>query len=170
MKEINKGGQFKIQQMSFMLLAVILFFILVALFWLALQYKNLHKTATQLEEDKTFVIAGFLSDSSEFNCAGESYCIDTDKIMALADKQVYKDFWPVAYINIRRLGNETKDKICDKANYPDCNVYNVYSNEKFEYNGTGIGSFIALCRYEKVDDYTNRICNLGKIIIGYEVK
>jgi hypothetical protein len=167
---MTKKSQFKIQQMSFMLLAVVLFFILVALFWLVLQYKNLHKIATQLEEEKAFMISGFLSDSSEFNCAGESYCIDTDKIMVLAGKQVYRDFWPVAFIKIRKLGNETKEKICNKANYPDCNVYNVYSNEKVKYNGTGIGSFMALCRYEKVDDYTNRICDLGKIIIGYEIK
>ena len=166
----SKCSQFKIQQMSFMLLAVVLFFILVALFWLTLQSKNLHKTATQLEEDKAVAVSIFLADSSEFNCASESYCIDTDKIIALMDKSNYNGFWPVSYIKIRRVGNETKDKICNKANYPDCNIYDVYNNNNVNYNGTGISSFVALCRYEKVDEYTNRICDLGKIIIGYDIK
>jgi len=164
----SKRSQFKIQQMSFMLLAVVLFFILVALFWLSIQYRNLKKTATQIEEEKSFMISQFLTDSSEFNCADESYCVDTDKLIILANKTIYSEFWPVSYIKVRRIGDE-KDVVCNKANYPDCNVYNVYDNKKIS-SESSIGNFIALCRYEKIEGFTNRICELGKIIIGYDIK
>jgi len=165
-----KKSQFKIQQMSFMLLAIVLFFILVALFYLAIQYRNLQNLAGQQEEEKSFAISQFIADSAEFNCGYESYCVDSDKIMVLMSHSLYKEFWPVAYIRLRKLGDDSGEIVCTKANYPDCNVFNVYENSKIEYNGTGIGSFIALCRHEKVDDYPARICELGKIIIGYEAK
>ena len=168
MRRAKNKAQFKIQQMSFMLLAVFLFFILVALFWLSIQYRNLHKQATSLEEEKAFMLAEFLSDSAEFNCGSQSYCIDTDKLIVLMNKTVYREFWPVAYIKVREISNITQDKICNKANYPNCNVYNVY--DKKITSKSSSSSFVALCRYEKIEGFPARICELGRLIIGYEVK
>lgn len=166
----NKGkkGQFKIQQMAFMLLAVFLFFILVSLFWLAIQQRNLHKEATQLEEEKTFFIADFLSGSSEFSCTGEigEYCIDTDKLIVLQEKEAYKDLWPVSFIQVRKLDGEMDEKECNKVNYPNCNIYKVFGYD----DGTGKGSFVALCRWERISGYATKICELGKLIIGYKTK
>lgn len=165
MKQIKKS-QFKIQQMTFMLVAVTVFFVLVGLFWLSFQYSGLKKQANQLTESRASAIVEFLSSQSEFSC-GEDYCIDTDKLIVLANRSVYREFWPVSYIKIRALeGNET---ICNKANYPDCNVYEVYTNPEIE-SKSSIGSFVALCRHEKLEDYPIQICKLGRITIGYEVK
>ena len=46
----------------------------------------------------------------------------------------------------------------------------MYENNKIEYEGVGIGSFVALCRYEDVLGYPTRMCDIGKIIIGYNLR
>jgi len=167
MKIERKKTQFKIQQMAFMLLAVALFFILVGLLWFAVQYRTLHKQATELEESKAVLLSEFLSGSSEFSCG--SYCIDTDKLMVLKNKKVYREFWPVSYIEVREIYPEQGTKICDNINYPNCSVYDIYENEKIK-SKSAIGSFVALCRYENIEGYATRICKLGKILVGYEIK
>ena len=162
-------SQFKIQQMVFMLLAVFLFFILVGLFWITLQSRGLQKQSAELEQEKTITISQFLSSSSEFSCANEDrYCIDTDKLLILQEKEIYKEFWPVAFITVRKLDGKPEEKECTNENYPDCNIYKVYENNKIEYKGSGIGSYTALCRYEKISGYPTKICDIGKLIIGYE--
>jgi len=163
----SKLSQFKIQQMAFMLLAVTLFFVLVALFWLSIQYKNINKQASELEQNKAVIMAGFLSGTSEFACSREmgSYCISTDKLIGLGNKTVYKDFWPVSFIKIRKISPRSeKEIVCSKVNYPDCNIFEVYGSG----NGSGEGSYVALCRYEQVEGYSQRICELGRMIIGYK--
>lgn len=161
----SKRSQFKIQQMAFMLLAVTLFFILIALFWFAIQSRNLEKQYTQTEQDKAVIMAGFLSGLSEFSCSREegSYCISTDKLVVLENKTVYEDFFPVSFIRIRRISDEQGEKVCNKVNYPNCDVFEVYG----ESEGRGEGSFVALCRYEQIEGYAQRICELGRITVGY---
>jgi len=168
----SKRSQFKIQQMMFMLLAVTIFFALVVMFWLAFSSSNLRSQAEELEKEKAIFVSQFLSGSSEFSCTskGGGYCIDTDKIINLQNRKAYEEFWPVAFVKVRKLDRKNEDVVCNKANYPDCNVYKVYENNKIEYEGVGIGSFVALCRYEDVLGYPTRMCDIGKIIIGYNLR
>lgn len=171
MNRLNAGcgkmtkSQFKIQQMSFMLLAVVLFFILAALFWLAFQYSGLKKQVTESSKEQAVYLSEFISSSQEFSCSSElgAYCIDTDKIMML--KNYSKELWPVSYIKIIKIGE--KEKECNLINYPNCSVFNVYDSKKT--STSTASSFIALCRHEKSNEYTQNICSLGKIMIGYEV-
>ena len=162
----NIKAQFKIQQMAFMLLAVVLFFILVGLFWVVLQSRNLQQQASSLEEEQAIWLAEFLSGSSEFSCSRDlgSYCVDTDKIIILKNQEEYDDFWPVSYVKVRKIDG-LPEKSCNIANYPDCNIFNVYSGDEVETGGE-VGSFVALCRYEKYGDYPIKVCELGKISIG----
>ena len=52
-------GQLKIQQMSLMLLFVILFFILAGLFFLVMRTNNLRSDVEMLEKDKALLNAAF---------------------------------------------------------------------------------------------------------------
>ncbi len=165
----SQKTQFKIQQMAFMLFAITLFFILVALFWLAIQQRNIINVAKEMRENQAVLLSKAIIGNSEFNCERElgSYCIDTDKIMVLKDKQAYKEFWPVSFIKIRKIYPPLeKEVVCNKANYPDCNIFELFNHSA---EGSGVGSFVALCRYDLVEGYPTRICELGKVIIGYEV-
>ncbi len=164
---LSKRSQFKIQQMTFMLIAVVFFFVLVGLFWIGFQYSGLKKNVNQLNEDRTSQIVSYLSSQSEFSC-GEDYCIDTDKLLMLNERSVYSEFWPVSYIKVRALDGENETS-CNKANYPKCNVYDVYENPEIE-SKSSMGSFVALCRHETLEEYPIQICKLGRITIGYELK
>jgi len=165
---IKKRGQFKIQRMVFMLLAVVFFFVLVGMFWVSIQSQNIHKRATELMKEQAFMVSTYIISSPEFSCIYDEYCIDTDKLMALMNNTAYKDFWPVSYIKVRKLGYN-KEVVCNKANYPNCSLFNIYENKKIK-SKSSVGSFVALCRREKIKGYVNKICELGKIIIGYDIK
>jgi hypothetical protein len=61
--------------------------------------------------------------------------------------------------------------VCNLGNYPeDCNVYNVYNTGKS--STASASNFVALCRWGTNDAIgrVERKCDLGKIVIGYEVK
>jgi len=161
----SKRSQMKIQQMAFMLMAVVLFFILVGLFWLSIQYINLHKEATEAEQEKSIIAASFLGESAEFTCG--AYCVDTDKLVVLKERKAYRNFWPFDYILVKKVGKEDEVE-CTKANYPDCNLYTIYSNKGASTREAK--SFVALCRKENLNDRIYTKCELGKMIIGYEVK
>ncbi|MEM2933064.1 MAG: hypothetical protein QW622_02560 [Candidatus Pacearchaeota archaeon] len=165
-KKINKKAQFKIQQMTFMLAAVFLFFMLAGLFLVGIQVRNLRKQAQSMRENQAIMLAQFIAESPEFRCNTGlgSYCIDTDKIIFLINRPAYKEFWPVAYIKIVKLYPENKE-ICTTSNYPNCGVFNVFES-KIK-GTTSVGSYVALCRKEKAE-ITRDICELGRIIIGYK--
>ena len=116
-----------------------------------------------MEENKAVVMSQFLFESPEFSCG--SYCIDTDRILFL-NSSLYKDLWDVNYIRIRKVyPRNYEDEICNKANYPNCGVFEFRLKSK---EGLSAGSFVALCRYEKTSrGYTRKKCELGKFLVGY---
>ncbi len=159
-------GQLKIQQTAFMLIGVIFFFVLVGMFLLATQFRNFQQQANELEQERASYIARFITGLSEFSCG--DFCVDTDRMLILEDRSIYKEFFPVAYIKLRKMSSDNEIK-CSRENYPDCNLFEVYENNNIE-SSSSTSSFVALCRHEKLEDYPIQVCELGKIIIGYEVK
>jgi len=169
-KFYNHLGQFKVQQMTFMISAVFIFFILAGLFVASIQLRNLRKTAETLKENQAINLANFLINSPEFSCVGETSCINTDKAMVLTDKKAYQDYWPVAYIKIVKVYPETNRGVkCNKSNYPDCSEYEIFNSGFI--STASVSSFVSLCRKEanpKGGFITS--CDLGKIIVGYKIK
>jgi len=168
MRKINKKTQMKIQQMAFMLMAIVLFFILAGLFWLSVKYSEIHKIASQLEQEKGVIAASFLGDSAEFTCG--DYCVDTDKLIILKERLAYKNFWDFAYIEIIKVGEEAaKNPVeCRRDNYPNCNLYTIYNKNKKSTREAK--SFVALCRKENLNGIIYDQCELGFLKIGYEIK
>lgn len=164
--KIGKRGQFKIQQMAFMLIAVFLFFVMVGLLYLMLQYRNLNEQASILGQNQATLVAESISDYPEFACK-KSYCIDSDKLMVF-NMDDYKNFFPVEYIRVRKIPYTSEVK-CTLSNYPNCNYFDVYESRKIGNVGlSSSGSFVSLCRWEKINGYAQRICELGRISIGYK--
>ena len=169
---MNKSGQMKIQQMAFMLIAVTLFFALVAIFVISFKYSGLKQSATELEEENAMMLVTKLANSPEFSC-GESFentkinCIDEDKVMALKENPAYSGFWKVSNIEIRKIYPKTEEKICDSENYPNCSIIKIYSKEV---SGFDASNFVSLCRKESLDGETYDKCELAKMMISYEKK
>ncbi len=158
----NKKGQLKIKQMSFMLLALVLLFIIVGLFFITFSYSGLKKEVSELRQREAISTALRLAGTPEFSC-GREYCIDTDKVIALKNIDSYREFWQVESIEIRKINGNT---ICSLSNYPNCNVFEVM--KKSEENVVYIDTFVVLCRKDNKEDYVYDKCELGKLLIGYK--
>jgi hypothetical protein len=167
----RKKAQLKIQEMSFMLIAIVIFFIMVGLFFVAIQYRKLNQQSTILAEQKAISTISKLASTAEFGC-GEPLCIDTDKIMVLKNKADYQGFWgdDIKSIEIVEVFPRTvQEEIeCRIDNYPNCNRYTIY--DKGVKNQRTVSTFVSLCRIEEKNSYIYEKCELGKIMAGYEIK
>jgi hypothetical protein len=168
-----KRGQMKIQQMSFMLIAVFLFFALVGMIVLSFMLGNIRESATTLKEQNAKLLVSRMASSPELWC-GEVYgrektdCIDLDKAMALkANIREYSEFWKISSLEIQKIYPKAiPNKItkCTVANYPNCNMITLI-NKKDSYD---VSNYVALCRKEVYNNKVVNTCELGKITVGYE--
>jgi len=169
----NRSGQMKIQQMTFMLVAVAFLFILVGMFFLSIRLYNLKKTATNLEEKNAMLLVSKLADSPEFSC-GNSFggsktsCVDFDKILALK-YQVDEDdeLWGMAKIELRKIYPE-KDIECTETNYPNCGIVTIL--EKDVNTQPAMSNFVSLCRKEADESKIYDKCELARLIVSAEEK
>jgi hypothetical protein len=163
-KVFSKKTQAGIQEMSFMIIALVIFFILVLLFYLAISFSGLKKTVEAGSRDSAILLIARLSGSPEFACADNSIdlCVDTDKIMALMISPAYKTFWNVEGLRIERVyPQENKTVLCEFGNYPNCNTFVLIKNKTSSIIEDT--SFVSLCRKEFKNGYNYNECELGKI-------
>src|SRR3989338_7985995 len=124
---VNKKSQMKIQQMAFMLIAIMIFFALVGLIILTVGFSGLKEKATALQEENANLLVSKLANSPEFSCGqvfeSKENCIDLDKVFVLKNNiNKYKNFWGVSGIEIIKVYPENKNLICASANYPNCDT------------------------------------------------
>jgi len=164
----NKKSQLKIQEMSFMLLAIVIFFILAGLFFISIKQKEIYKKAEYLEKEKAKSSVAKLAETAEFSC-GKPLCIDVDKLLVMQNRTDYNKFWPVKSLSIRKVFPKNNTEIiCNKNNYPECGIFKIY--DAGLKNIETVSSFVVLCRKESEQGYFYDKCELGKIIAGFEIK
>jgi hypothetical protein len=168
---VNKRAQMKIQQMSFMLLGVFLFFVLVGMIILTVSFSGLKQSATDLKEQNAMLLVTKLANSPEFSCGDvfgnqKTDCIDEDKVMMLKENVgKYLDFWGVSNIEIRRIYPENRNITCTVSNYPNCDTIRLISKSNAGYDKS---NFVALCRKEIYKGAVVNRCEMAKIIVRYE--
>lgn len=172
MKMKSKKGQLKIQEMAFMLVAIILFFVLVGLFAASIIFRNLHESATQNEEAKTLSAISNLAGTAEFVCTGNRpNCVDEDKLMALIGKKSFESYWPFTSLSVLKYSGFNKRESemikCTIENYPNCDIFEVYN--KNSSNDNRIHSFVALCRVE-FDTIVYEKCEIAQLWAGSQRK
>jgi hypothetical protein len=170
MKQAGKKGQLKIQQMAFVLVAMIIFFALVALFYFSIRYSGLQEDVESLREQEVIETVRKMSATGEFaySSAGDcAACVDLDKILVLKEKESYQGFWKsIALLQVVRVYpvfGENGEVECTRENYPDCDVITVVEENK---NFRSHSAFVALCRYDELGSHDR--CELGKIIMAFE--
>jgi hypothetical protein len=161
-REEGKRGQLKIQEMAFVLVAIMIFFAIVALFYLSVRVQNLKGSVEEQRDDEAKALVRKLAESPEFSLTTEecSSCIDFDKIIALKDRKEYQSFYPFDYLAIKIIGTN-KNGECTRENYPECSSLTLI--KKSEDFGTPIGAFVALCRQEFFGQDKYIKCGLAKI-------
>ena len=164
----NKKSQLKIQEMSFMLVALVLFFAIIVIFAFAIIYSNIQKTVSTAKEERTFSSINVLANSPEFNC-GKTNCIDGDKLINILGEKQYFNFWEFSSLKIIRYSafNSSEDKMikCSLDNYPECEIFEVYDKKIPERK---ISSFAVLCFKEQENGEVYDKCEIAKIIAGTE--
>jgi hypothetical protein len=170
MKAKKKRAQMKIQEMSFMIIALFIFFTLVLLFYLAVSLNGLKNTSNVLSRQKNVLLIAMLAGTPEFSCADtKALCVDSDKILALKNHPVYSSFWDVDGLKIEKVypkNDKTKDIECTYATYPNCDTFTLVENQS---NSIADASFISLCRKE-FKNYPYDKCELAKIIVWTQQK
>ena len=154
-----KKGQMKIQEMAFVLLAIILFFAMVTLVYFSIRLSSLREDVSFQREQSARDLTRKLSDIPEFSWAECSGCIDSDKVFALKDRPSYKNFWDMDYLMVEKVYPNSTKRECNKANYPDCTTITLINNTKNF--GTPTSVFVSLCRFESSGEYMK--CELGRI-------
>jgi len=140
-------GQMKIQQMAFVLVALMIFFGMVALVYFSLSISNLRENAQELKEREAVEIVKKISYSPEFVFTGEdcSSCVDLDKILMLKESSKYEKFWNLDYLTVEKVSNETSNE-CNRFNYPNCNVITVV-RETSNFGSANV-AFVTLARWD----------------------
>jgi hypothetical protein len=172
----SSKGQIKIQEMAFMLVGVIFFFGLVAIFMLSLLQTSLYGDINRLAREKNLVAVSALAEGPEFSCSkSRANCVDEDKVVALTNNSNYDNFWKFSSLSILRISgfNKTPGErvICSRENYPNCDIHIIYTKEDKNIKKEDVvGSYVALCRKELIDSYTYERCELSQFLVGTEIK
>jgi len=173
MKKQNKG-QMKIQQMTFMLVAVTFLFILVGMFFLSMRLYDLKKTATNLEEKNAMLLVSKLANSPEFSC-GNSFggsrtsCVDFDKLIALKYRiEEEPELWDVAKIELRKIYPDEGSIICEQGNYPNCDIVKIL--DKKVNTLPAMSNFVSLCRKETNGITIYDKCELAVLMVSSQEK
>ncbi len=164
----SKRAQFKIQQMAFMMVFVVIFFVLVGMFVLQMNLGGMKASAREKERDQVMSALSSWSELSEFSCSDNSiYCIDEDKLNVLISSEYsrfYENFWPVDSITVYKINEDwSSDKkpiLCPGQN---CNMYRVYDSGK----GTSeYGTYVSICKTSVISGVAYDDCELGLLSIG----
>lgn len=161
MSIINSKGQFKIQEMAFVVVMVMIFFGLGSLIFLVIIGDNLSDKVSLQRADEAKEMVRKIAVSPELSFVdGCDSCIDVDKAMIIKYNDNYEDYWDLEYLRISVLYPE-KSGECTKSNYPNCQSITLIGENETNY-GITESAFVSLCRYDPsvFDDYK---CELGKI-------
>ncbi|MEK6859105.1 MAG: hypothetical protein AABX53_04310 [Nanoarchaeota archaeon] len=163
----SKRGQLKIQQMAFVLLAFILLFGLVLMFYVSIRLSGLKGDVNTIRHEQAQELVRRLASSPEFSWTVEdcSSCIDMDKVFVLKNEsEIYRSLWGthIQLLRVQTVYPASLEEVeCTPATYPECTKITLVDTEE-EY--TTNDAFVALCRLE--EQPLAKQCTLGKIIMG----
>ena len=172
MVKLNSKAQVKIQQTAFMLVALVILFVMIFLFIIQFKLASLRGSAQDLEEQNSVLMVSRLAESAEFSCgqaygSQKEYCLDMDKIFVLSQNiEHYKSFFGVSNIEIRKIYPPELEK-CTSTNYPNCGYIKILDKPS---TGADHFAFVSLCRKEIVNGKYSNKCELGKLIVRYDLK
>jgi hypothetical protein len=158
----SKRGQIKIQQMAFMLVALVIFFAMVGLIYVGLSLNSLKKSAQGLQDVEAIEIAKKIASSPELaftslSMSDCSSCVDLEKALMLKEIINYKSFWNLNYLMIEKVYPNQTDVECTRYNFPDCSKITIIANDTV----ASETAFVSLVRWDP--DLQRYRYELGKV-------
>jgi len=163
----SKRGQMKIQQMAFVLVAIFIFFGMVALFFISIRTSALRASGEKFREGLAREAVAKMATTPEFLVEGCSNCLDMDKALAIKEIEGYGELWGFDYVMIERLYPPSEERECTRENYPDCNKITIVQKGEI---GIPNSAFVSLCR--QINTGVGRgymKCEIGRIHVTGEV-
>lgn len=153
---MHSKAQLKIQEMAFVLLAVVLLFALIFVFLARFQYAQLEKTATELRQEKTTNMLRVVASMPELACSGKALCIDEDKLEAFKlVKNKYSELWQESSIV----------KVAIEEVFPKGKEFAIYNEPSQASQGKlTYATFVSLCQ-----EGITKTCKIAKIKITMAV-
>lgn len=149
----NKQGQMKIQEMAFVLVAVVFLGGILLLFFARFQIGAIQKTATEIRELRTITMLRIIASLPELSCKGEAVCIDQDKLNVFNTKPdiraKYSALWQSS-----NIFNITVEEAYPKTTPRN---YIIYSKPTTQ-NTVTYSTFIPLCT-----ETQHKQCKIAKI-------
>lgn len=164
---LNKKADMKIQQMTFMILFVFIFFSVAGLFFVSIQSARMTQAYNLLQKETAISSIQTIANMPELNCEpSRSFCVDEDKLMVFAGRSgSYGDFWPVASIKVRKAyPKSTKDIKCPAAN---CTYYEIYNSQQKNIQEYGI--FVSICKKLREGGVIQEECEIGRLDVGVKI-
>ncbi len=162
----SSKGQFKIQQMVFVLVATLILFAIASIFFVSMRFGGLRSDFEDQKKSEVIEQVDKIAGTPEFiwtsfeDCPS---CIDLDKIFMIKNRTAYQGFWKeIALLKISRVYPKYSTDECTLQSYPRCNSITLVEKEGFE----AYESFVSLCRFDETDKSTR--CEIGKVIMGFE--
>jgi hypothetical protein len=165
----SRKGQLKIQEMAFVVVALILFFSLAGIFLLNYLYQGDKISIEKQRQEKAAEIAQKFSDIPELAYSNDNAkcdnCVDFEKALILKEKTengVYSSFWnnDVNALELEILYPKFRSVECTFSNYPECNKITIKEDKKVSFSG----SYVSICRYD--DSLKSKVCYLGLIKVS----
>jgi len=162
-------GQLKIQEMAFVLVAIVIFMVIAGLFFIKIQMAGLKDEVVSQNDDKAISLALKIASLPEFLWSSKNNqcdnCVDLDKVFLLKSSaqtnKIYSQFWTKDITAIKfEVLYPKKEGECTKGNYPNCKTITLL-NSSSEYSFKS--AYVSLC---KIDLEGSRKCELGKIYVS----
>lgn len=138
----SRKAQMKIQQMAFMLVAVMIFFAMVAIVYFTIVFARIQDTADDLREREAKELARQMSSTPELmfsqGSSPFSASLDFDKAHFLSQNLDFKrKYWNLEYLMIEKVYPPPTQNQEDCAlYYPDCKELVIIDNANGMYAGT----------------------------------
>ena len=155
----NNNGQMKIQEMAFVLVAIMIFFAIVAIIYFKVTTTGLQNTVESQRAQQADALVQKIASTPEFQFTAIDCenCIDMDKLMALKNRSEYSTFWGLDFLQVQVL-YPNKQGECNGFNYPNCSTITIVNNSE----GIPESAYVSLCRVEyNQGNYIQ--CDLGRI-------
>lgn len=150
---INSKGQMKVQEMAFVLLALVLLAMIGFVFFIRFSQQKLVESAEDVKAKTAISLLEKLTSMSELECYGKTLCIDLDKAAAFSSSQKNENlFQNIDNVRIVRVYPSGSDIV----------LYNkALANSSYQ-------TFINVCQYKQMGlDFTYN-CNIAMLVAGYK--
>ena len=151
-----RKGQMKIQEMAFVLLALVLLAIIGFVFFIRLSSQKIIESAEDVKATQAKSLIEKVASFAELECRGKALCIDEDKadlFKAKPDKDKAQLLQGLLSVKIIRIYSP----------YPADNVTILYSKGQAN---SSYSTFINTCKYKAEGAIFNYECGISMLVVG----